>query len=292
MVRPLGVFLFLLRPAILALNGLGNLVLRAVGLRPGTAEESLHSPQELTLLVQASQDAGILQDAQEEVVVRALTIGGRRIADIMTARPDVDWINADEPRERMLRVLRTSRHAQLLIARGSIDAPLGMVAKQDLLDQVLDDQPLDPMGLVREPLVVHEATPIFKVLEQFKRTPVRLAIVLDEYGSLEGIVTKTDLLEAIAGDLAEMEGEEPDIVERGDGSLLIDGTMPAYEAFDRLRVKPPLERDFSTIAGFALMSLEHVPAVGETFRYQGWSFEIIDMDGRRIDKLLARRDAA
>ena len=162
-VRPLGVFLFLLRPAILALNGLGNLVLRAVGLRPGTAEESLHSPQELTLLVQASQDAGILQDAQEEVVVRALTIGGRRIADIMTARPDVDWINADEPRERMLRVLRTSRHAQLLIARGSIDAPLGMVAKQDLLDQVLDDQPLDPMGLVREPLVVHEATPIFKV---------------------------------------------------------------------------------------------------------------------------------
>jgi putative hemolysin len=290
-VRPLGVFLFLLRPAILALNGLGNLVLRAVGLRPGAAEESLHSPQELTLLVQASQDAGILQDAQEEVVVRALTIGGRRIADIMTARPDVDWINADEPRERMLRTLRTSRHAQLLVARGSIDEPLGMVVKQDLLDQVLDDKPLDPVALIREPLVVHEATPIFKVLEQFKRTPVRLAIVLDEYGSLEGIVTKTDLLEAIAGDLAEIEGEEPDIVERADGSLLIDGTMAAYEAFDRLRVKPPLVRDFSTIAGFALMRLEHVPEVGETFRYQGWCFEIVDMDGRRIDKLLARRDA-
>jgi CBS domain containing-hemolysin-like protein len=291
-VRPLGVFLFLLRPAILALNGLGNLVLRAVGLRPGAAEESLHSPQELTLLVQASQDAGILQDAQEEVVVRALTIGGRRIADIMTARPDVDWINADEPRERMLRALRTSRHAQLLVGRGSIDEPLGMVVKQDLLDQALDDQPLDPVALVREPLIVHEATPIFKVLEQFKRTPVRLAIVLDEYGSLEGIVTKTDLLEAIAGDLAEIEGEEPDIVERADGSLLIDGTMAAYEAFDRLRVKPPVARDFSTIAGFALMRLEHVPAVGETFRYQGWCFEIVDMDGRRIDKLLARRDAA
>jgi len=286
------VFLFLLRPAILALNGLGNLVLRAVGLRPGAAEESLHSPQELTLLVQASQDAGILQDAQEEVVVRALTIGGRRISDIMTARPDVDWINADEPRERMLRALRSSRHAQLLVARGSIDEPLGMVAKQDLLDQVLDDQPLDPVALVREPLMVHEATPIFKVLEQFKRTPVRLAIVLDEYGSLEGIVTKTDLLEAIAGDLAEIEGEEPDIVERADGSLLIDGTMAAYEAFDRLRVKRPVARDFSTIAGFALMRLEHVPAVGETFRYQGWCFEIVDMDGRRIDKLLARRDAA
>jgi CBS domain containing-hemolysin-like protein len=140
----------------------------------------------------------------------------------MTARPDVDWINADETRERMLRTLRASRHAQLLVGRGSIDEPLGMVVKQDLLDQVLDERPLDPVAMLREPLIVHEATPIFKVLEQFKRTPVRLAIVLDEYGSLEGIVTKTDLLEAIAGDLAETEGEDPDIIERPDGSLLID----------------------------------------------------------------------
>ena len=117
-----------------------------------------------------------------------------------------------------------------------------MIVKKDLLDQALDGQPLDPMAVLREPLVVHEATPIFRVLEQFQTAPVRLAIVIDEYGGLEGIVTQTDLLEAIAGDLPDVEGEEPDIVEREDGSLLIDGTTPAHEAFSRLGLRPPRGR--------------------------------------------------
>jgi putative hemolysin len=289
-VRPLGLFLFLLRPAIAGLNGLGNLVLRAFGLQTGTAEESLHSPQELKLLVQASQDAGILQDAQEEVMVRALSIGERRVADIMTPRPDVEWIDADDPHDEILRTLRECRHAQLLVGRGSIDEPLGMVVKQDLLDQVLDGKPIDPLAAMCEPLIVHEAMPVFRVLEQFKRAPVRLAIILDEYGGLEGIVTQTDLLEVLAGDLPGTEGEDPDVVERPDGSLLIDGTMPAQDAFDRLGIRLRPDGDFRTIAGFALMQLGHVPTSGETFGHDGWRFEIVDMDGRRIDKLLVRRD--
>jgi CBS domain containing-hemolysin-like protein len=291
-VRPLGLFLFLLRPAILALNGLGNLVLRAVGLRPVATEQSLHSPEELKLLVQASQDAGILQEAQEEVMVRVLNIGGRRIGDIMTPRPEVDWIDADDDRDEILRTIRACPHEQLLVGRGSIDELLGMVVKQDLLDQALDGQSLDPLAVVREPLIIHEAAPIFKVLERFKQIPVRLAIVLDEYGSLEGIVTQTDLLEAIAGNLPEVEGEEPDIVEREDGSLLIDGMMPAHDAFDHLGIRSRPSRDFHTIAGFALTQLAHLPEVGEAFTYDGWRFEIVRMDGRRIDKLLARRQPA
>lgn len=178
---------------------------------------------------------------------------------------------------------------QLLVGRGNIDEPLGLVLKADLLDQALDGKPLDPLAAIREPLIVHEAMPIFKVLEQFKHVPVRLAIVLDEYGSLEGIVTHTDLLEAIAGDLPEADGEEPDIAMRGDGSLLIDGMTPAYHAFDRFGIRPPPDGDFHTIAGFALAQLAHLPEAGETFTYSGWRFEIIDMDGLRIDKLLAQR---
>ena len=288
-VRPLGLFLFLFRPAILALNSLGNLVLRAIGLPPSTSEESLHSPEELKLLVQASQDAGILQDAQEEVMVRVLNIGGRRIGDIMTPRPDVDWIDADDDREETLRIIRACRHEQLLIARGSIDVPLGMVLKQDLLDQALDGQSLDPLTAMREPLIVHEATPIFQVLEQFKKAPIRLAIILNEYGSLEGIVTQTDLLEAIAGHLPNVEGEGPDIIKREDGSLIIDGMTPAHEAFDRLGIRTPPGGDFHTIAGFALARLTHLPGIGEAFSYEGWRFEIVDMAGRRIKMLLARR---
>lgn len=288
-VRPLGLFLFVLRPAIVSLNGLGNLVLRLCGLRPGTGEDSLHSAEELKLLVQASQQAGILQQGQQEVVERVLNIGNRRIADIMTPRRDVDWIDADDNPEETLRIIRECRHEQLLVGRGSIDEPLGMVLKKDLLDQALDGNAVDPMAVIRDPVVVHDATPIFRVLDRFKKAPVRLAIVIDEYGGLEGIVTQSDLLGAIAGDLPDMEGEEPDITEREDGALLIDGMMPAHDAFASLGLRADAANgDFHTIAGFALSQLEHLPVAGETFDYEGWRFEIVDMDGKRIDKLLAR----
>ena len=128
--------------------------------------------------------------------------------------------------------------------------------------------------------------PIFRVLEQFKRAPVRLATILDEYGVLQGIVTQTDLLEVIAGELPDIEGEEPGIIEREDGSLLIDGMMSAQDAFDRLGFKVQPEGDFHTVAGFALLALGHLPQAGEHFDYEGWRFEIVDLDGRRIDKVL------
>ena len=285
-VKPLRVFLFVLRPAIRALNGLGNLVLRLFGLRTGTVEESLHSPEELKLLVSASQEGGLLQEAQQELVERVLNIGDRRISDIMTPRVDVDWIDMNDDRDETIRRIRECRHGQLLVGRGSIDEPLGIVLKRDLLHQVLDGRALNPLAVIRESLVVHEAMTIFKVLEQFKKAPVRLAMIVDEYGGLQGIVTQTDLLEAIAGNLPDVVGEEPEAVEREDGSLLIDGMMSAQDAFDRLAI-PAAEGGFHTIAGFVLSQLGHLPVLGEHFDYEGWRFEVVDLDGRRIDKLLA-----
>ena len=290
-VRPLAVFLWLLRPAIFVLNGLGNLVLRLCGLRPGTGEESLHSPSELKLIVAASQDAGLLQAAQEEVVMRALDAGNRRIGDIMTPRTEVDWIDFDDSPEEIARTLRESRHEQLLVSRGSVDELMGAVSKKHLLNQLLAGSPLDVEAALGKPLLVHEATPVFKVLEEFKQAPVRLAVVVDEYGGLEGIVTQADLLEALAGDLPEIEGEKPDVQEREDGSLLIDGMAPAADTFNRLSLPAPTNGGrFHTIAGFALSQLGRLPVAGEKFTYEGWIFEIVDMDGRRIDKLLARRE--
>ena len=286
-VMPLRLFSFLFRPAIVTLNGLGNLVLRLIGLKPAAAEESLHSPEELKLLIAASEQAGLLRHEQLELVSRVLSIGDRPIGDIMTPRVDVDWIDIGDGRDEILKDIRACRHEQLLVGKGSIDAPLGMILKKDLLDQALDGKAIDPMATLREPLVVHEATPIFRVLEQFKKAPVRLAMIFGEYGALEGIVTQTDLLEAIAGDLPSV-GEEPDVVERADGSLLINGMMPAEDAFNRfgLRTRPE-EGDFHTVAGFVLGQLGHLPEVGEQFEYEGWRFEVVDLDGRRIDKVLA-----
>ena len=289
-VRLLELFLFLFRPAILTLNGLGNLVLRIFGLQPGAGEGSVHSPDELKLLVQECQQAGVLQQAQQEVVVRVLNIGKRHIGDIMTPRHQVEWIDADDEREEILRKIRDCQHDQLLVGRGSINWPLGMVFKKDLLDQVLNGQPLDPMAIIRDPLLVNESRPIFSVLEEFKQRPVQLALIFNEYGNFEGIVTQTDLLEAIAGDLPDVEGEEPDIIERNDGSLLIDGLMPAYETFNRLGIKDQsVHGDFHTIAGFALVQLGRLPKVGETFSYDGWCFKVVGMNRRRIDKLLVHK---
>jgi putative hemolysin len=177
------------------------------------------------------------------------------------------------------------------VCQGTIDNALGIILKKDLLDQALDGAPLDPMTLIREPLVIPEVMPIFRVLEQFRKRPVRLALVVDEYGGLEGIVTQTNLLEAIAGDLPEALDEEPDVVEREDGSLLMDGMMAAHDAFDRLGISQVRDRGrFHSLAGFALHHLARIPVPGDHFVWKEWRFEVVDMDGQRIDKLLVSRE--
>ena len=288
-VRPLTLFLLIFRPAILFLNGLGNGVLRLMGLRPGTGEENLPSPAELSLLVSASQEAGLLHQAQEDAVARVLAIGERRIREIVTPRNEVDWIDLDDEQDEIVAAIRACRHEQLVVSRGQIDDVVGVLRKQDLLDQLLDGAPLRVEAAMREPIVVHEGLPILKVLEMFQTKPVRMAIVVDEYGSLEGIVTQTDLLEAMAGEIPEP-GDARMVIERDDGSLLIDGKMPAGEAFERLGFSErPRTGDFSTLAGFVIVRLGRIPTEGESIETEGWRLEVVDMDGRRIDKLLAQR---
>lgn len=288
-VRPLTLFLTVFGPAIHLLNGLGNGVLRLLGLRPGEGEGHLPSPAELSLLVTASHEAGLLHEAQEDAVARILAIGERRIREIMTPRNEVDWVDLDDPQEARIEAVRSCRHEQIVVSRAQIDDVVGVLRKQDLLDQFLDGKPLDVKAATREPIVVHEGLAILKVLEMFQTKPVRMAIVVDEYGSLEGIVTQTDLLEAMAGEIPEP-GEERMVVEREDGSLLIDGMMSAGEAFDRLGfTEKPRSDDFSTLAGFFIVQLGRIPTEGDAIEAQGWRIEVVDMDGRRIDKVLATR---
>nr|WP_274533554.1 MULTISPECIES: hemolysin family protein [unclassified Methylobacterium] len=286
-VRPLGLFLFVFRPAILFLNGLGNGVVRLFGLQAGHGEGSLHSTAELNLLVQASQEAGLIREAQQEAVQRIFSIGERRVRDIMTPRHEVEWVDADEEPDAILRSVRECDHAQLVVSRSEVDEIVGVVRKQDLLNQLLDGKPISVLAATQPPIVVHESMSILAVLETFQAKPVRMAVVVDEYGSLEGIVTQTDLLEAIAGNIPEV-GDEPNVVEREDGSLLIDGMMPASQAFDRLAfAEHPDSDDFTTLAGFVIFRLGRIPGTGDHFESHGWRFEVVDMDGRRIDKVLA-----
>ena len=288
-IRPLSLFLLVFRPAISFLNGLGNGVLRLCGLQPGHGEGGHHSTAELNLLVEASREAGLIREAQQEAVERIFKLSDRRVREIMTPRHEIEWIDLDEPQDVMLRAVRACSHAHVIVSRGGIDEVVGVLRKQDLLHQILDGQEPDIESAMQPPNVIHEALTVLAALENFQRNPVQLAVIVDEYGSLEGLVTQTDLLEAIAGDIPEP-GEDPAVVEREDGSLLIDGMMPAEEAFERLAfTDPPPMDDYETLAGFVIFQLGRIPGTGDAIAAEGWRLEVVDMDGRRVDKILATR---
>ena len=288
-VRPLNLFLLVFRPAIFVLNGLGNGVLRLFGLKPGHGEGSHHSTTELNLIVQESQEAGLIREVQQEAVERIFSISERKVRDVMTPRREVSWVDVSDPQDVALKSVRACAHAQVVVSRGALDEIVGVVSKQDLLDQVLDGQEIDLPAATQPPIIVHESMTILAVLETFQSRPIRMAVVVDEYGRLEGIVTQTDLLEAIAGDLPE-HGEEPDVIERTDGSLLIDGMIPARQAFERLNLSQVTNSDkFTTLAGYVIFQLERIPTVGDAFEADGWHFKVASLDGLRIDKIFASR---
>ena len=180
-------------------------------------------------------------------------------------------------------------HAQLLVSRGAIDEIQGLIDKQDLLDQALDGRPFDVQASLQTPLMVHEGSSILRTLDLFKKTPTHTAVVIDEYGVVQGIVTRTDLLEAIAGDLPDLDSEaQPKVITRGDGSLLIDATMPIAEVAELLGIGDLSRGEFLTLAGFMLFRLDRVPKAGDHFIWSGRRFEVFRMEGRRIDKVLVQ----
>ncbi len=227
--------------------------------------------------------------AEKEMVRGVLTLADRPVQAIMTPRPEVTWIDPDDPKEAVLAEVRESAHGQLLVSRGSIDEVVGVARKEDIFALCLDDEPFDVMKVVHQPVAVHESASILETLDLFKQAPVQMALVVDEYGRVQGIVTQTDLLEAIAGDLPDTENQEPEVKELEDGSFLIDGAMSIYDAQERFDLALPPAGDFNTVAGFVLRLFERIPTVGERIDWRGWSFEISDMDGWRINKVLARR---
>ena len=166
-----------------------------------------------------------------------LFLAERAVRTIMTARPDVSWIDLEDSKENVLRKVRECSHTQLLVSHGSIDEIGGVIDKQDLLDQALDGRPFDVQSALQTPLIVHEGASILRTLDLFKKRPAHTAVVIDEYGVVQGIVTRTDLLEAIAGDLPDLDIEaEPKVTRRDDGSFLIDATMPIAEVAELLGI--------------------------------------------------------
>jgi CBS domain containing-hemolysin-like protein len=200
----------------------------------------------------------------------------------------VVWLDANAGRDRILATLRASPHREFPVGRGSIDEIEGVARKEDIYALCLDGKPFDIRSLLRQPLAVHESASVLHTLNLFKRSPVELALVVDEYGGFKGLVTRTDLLEAIAGDLPDA-ADEPDVRVLDDGSLSIDGSTPVYDLQERLGLRSLPEGDYATAAGMVLDLFGRIPAPGESAEWGGWNFEVAEKDGLRIARLRARR---
>ena len=284
---PMTVLAAVCKPIVLLLRVSTEAVLRLIGVRPDSA--SRVTEEEVKSLIAEGTEAGVFQPAEREMLEGVLRVADRSVRSIMVARPDVVWLDINDGPDAVMNEISASGHSRYPIARGDIEDLIGVVHAKDLLEQQRSTGTFDLEAVARPAVFVADRTPILKLLDQFRSANVHLIVVVDEHGSIEGIVTPSDILSAIAGSLPEGEGEpDPDAVRRHDGSWLLDGRMPIDDVERTLGLKGMNEdEEFSTIAGFVLNEMRRIPAAGESFVWKGWRFEVVDLDNRRIDKVLA-----
>jgi magnesium and cobalt exporter, CNNM family len=278
-------------PIVSFLDISGRAVLRALGYR--AQPEHRVTDEEIRSLMAEAETAGVLEPGERAMIAGVMRLGDRPVRAIMTPRREVDMIDLTADPEDIRRTIVESAHSRLPAHAGTPEEMLGVIQAKDLLDAYLRGERPDIRAQLRPAPNVPDTADALDVLGVIKRSPVHIALVHDEYGQFEGIVTNADILEAIAGAFRTDEGPlEPEAVRRQDGSWLISGSMPADEMADRLSVVLPPDRNYHTAAGFVLTQFGHLPEIGESFDTQGWRFEVVDLDGRRIDKILASRIAA
>ncbi|KAB2940526.1 MAG: hemolysin family protein [Hyphomicrobium sp.] len=275
-------------PLVWLLDSSTKLVLRLTGQAPQPA--AAVTEEEIKTLVAEAESAGVLESDERQMIAGVLRLGDRAVLGLMTPRTDVDWIDlASDEADIRARLISTG-HSRLPVGEGSPDAMIGVVQTRELLAALLADKPLDVRGHARQAPIIPETMDALDVLQVLREAPVPMALIHDEYGNFEGLVTPADILEAIAGVFhSDAEGREPYAVERDDGSWILSGAMPADEMAEMLEITLPGSRDYQTVAGFVLALLHHLPVTGESVAAFGWRFEVVDLDGRRIDKVLATR---
>ncbi|MGE5778268.1 MAG: hemolysin family protein [Hyphomicrobiales bacterium] len=278
-------------PIVSFLDISGRAVLRALGYR--AQPEHRVTDEEIRSLMAEAETAGVLEPGERAMIAGVMRLGDRPVRAIMTPRRQVDMVDLTADPDDLRRTIVQSVHSRLPAHAGTPEEMLGVVQAKDLLDAYLRGESPDIRAQVRPAPNVPDTADALDVLGVIKRSPVHIALVHDEYGQFEGIVTNADILEAIAGAFRTDAGPlEPEAVRRQDGSWLISGSMAADEMADRLSISLPTDRGYHTAAGFVLSQLGHLPEIGESFDTQGWRFEVVDLDGRRIDKILVSRIAA
>ena len=289
LARPMELLSIASTPFVWVLQGSTELVARILGLRKSTTRGV--NEEEIRSMIAEATHTGIFQVAEHQMIEGVLRLPDRTVRSIMVPRGDVVWLDAADSRETVWNAVRTSGHSRYPVCRGQLDELLGLVMTAELAEWLGDPAAGELAARVRAPLIVHESTRILRLLELFRESKLLFAVIVDEHGSIEGVVTPSDILTAITGELPDAANEEvPEAVARDDASWLVDGGM-AIDDVERLLGAGNMRSgdDYTTLAGFVLAQLGHLPTTGESFRWRGYRFEIVDMDGRRIDKLLVNR---
>jgi putative hemolysin len=273
-------------PLVWLLDRTSALIFRLLGMN--RESESHVTAEELHLIVAEASKSGVIEESERAIISGVVRLADRPVREVMTPRTEVDWIDADADHDALLAVLRTLPHSRMLVAEGSVEKIIGVVQARDIVAKLVDGADIDLRALMKQAPIVPDQVDAMDALEALRRADVPMAMVHDEYGHLEGIVTPADLLAAIAGDFASDHDidTDPPLVERDDGSLLVSGWLPADTLAERIGLTLPEDRDYATVAGLALAEFKRLPGVGDHFALGGYRFEIVDLDGRKIDKLL------
>lgn len=284
--RPMHLLARLAAPLVSLLDASTRFGLRLLGSQ-AIPRQTVSEEEIKTLLAEAAR-AGVVEYAEQALITGVMRLADYPVQAIMTPRPDIVWFDIEEDPEQIKRKLRESGYSRFLVGNGSLDEVLGVVQAKALLHRALDCQPLDLKDMLSQVPVVPEGIGTLQTLDLLKQSPIHMTLVVDEYGILQGLVTLSDILKSIIGDLVQPGADsEPKIVQRADGSWLLDGGLATAQVKRLLkRCELPGEKTFHTVAGFALSQLGHMPTVGEHFVWEDYRFEIVDMDGPRIDKVL------
>ena len=282
--RPLSVVSKIILPAVALLDLATRLVLTVIGM--DRVEKEKVSEEEVRTLIAEGTEHGVFHPSEGAMVGRVLRFADRPVRSIMTPRADMVWIDPDAGRDEIAKVVAESRHTRIPVGRGG-DNIIGVVHIRDLFARSLEGQPLSLTEAATSVPAIYDAIPVLQTLEILRQSGSRMALVVDEYGGIEGIVTLTDVLEAIVGDLPEAgRSEEPGIVESPDGGLIVDGLVAIEDIKIRLGLQAlPGEDEVTTIGGFILTALGRLPKVGDSVTYADYDFEVQSMTGRRVDKL-------
>ena len=275
-------------PAVHLLSRSTELVVQLLGI-PASTEPQV-TEEEIKVLIEQGTEAGTFEEAEQDMVERVFRLGDRPVSALMTPRPDIVWLDLDESPETNQKKVLDSVHSRFPVCQGGLDNVFGFVHVTDLLTRCLASQPLDLTVSLRQPLFVPESTRGLKVLELFKQTGTHMAMVVDEYGVIQGVVTLNDILVEIVGDMPSIDQpEDPQAVQREDGSWLLDGMLPVEEFFELFGIEElPREQrgNYHTLGGFVITHLGRIPTAADHFEWSGMRVEVMDMDGNRVDKVL------